>query len=312
MQTHSMETYSRRNFMKLAGIASAAALGLSFNFKKKMPLLSFSTLGCPDWSFQQIVAFAAANKYDGLELRGLQRELDLPKCTEFNSQQNIKTTVALMRSHGLKFVNLGASSNLHQPPGSSRTKNLDDAKRFIDLAHQINCPFIRVFPNNFPTEQEKTETIDLIVSGLLELGQYASQSGVKVLLETHGDVVYSEDLEKIMKASEHPQVGLIWDPLNMWVITREAPATVYTPLKKYIHHVHIKNATLANGKINYVLLNNGEVPVFEAIDLLYQDNYSGYYSFEWEKLWHPEIESPEIALADYPKAMARHLETIRK
>jgi hypothetical protein len=28
--------------------------------------------------------------------------------------------------------------------------------------------------------------------------------------------------------------------------------------------------------------------------------------FEWEKLWHPELEDPETALADYPVAMKKH------
>ena len=41
--------------------------------------------------------------------------------------------------------------------------------------------------------------------------------------------------------------------------------------------------------------------------MLYQkDGYKGYYSFEWEKLWHPELEDPETALADYPVAMKKH------
>jgi len=53
-------------------------------------------------------------------------------------------------------------------------------------------------------------------------------------------------------------------------------------------------------------MGKGEVPIFEAIDILHKNNYSGYYSFEWEKLWHPEIDEPEIALADYPKAMKQH------
>jgi hypothetical protein len=39
---------------------------------------------------------------------------------------------------------------------------------------------------------------------------------------------------------------------------------------------------------------------------LYQGGYKGYYSFEWEKLWHPEIAEPELALADYPKKMKTH------
>jgi len=50
-------------------------------------------------------------------------------------------------------------------------------------------------------------------------------------------------------------------------------------------------------------LGQGEVPIFEAINVLSKGGYKGYYSFEWEKLWHPEIVEPEIALADYSKVM---------
>ena len=58
---------------------------------------------------------------------------------------------------------------------------------------------------------------------------------------------------------------------------------------------------MTDGKIHYVLLGQGEVPIFAAIDVLQNGGYKGYYSFEWEKLWHPEIADPEIALADYPR-----------
>ncbi|RYG31354.1 MAG: sugar phosphate isomerase/epimerase, partial [Chitinophagaceae bacterium] len=34
--------------------------------------------------------------------------------------------------------------------------------------------------------------------------------------------------------------------------------------------------------------------------------YQGYYSFEWEKLWHPEIEEPEAALAQYPAEILKY------
>ena len=61
-----------------------------------------------------------------------------------------------------------------------------------------------------------------------------------------------------------------------------------------------------DGKYQYKLLGQGEVPVFEAIDVLVKDGYKGYYSFEWEKLWHPEIAAPEIALDDYAKVMKKH------
>jgi hypothetical protein len=43
-----------------------------------------------------------------------------------------------------------------------------------------------------------------------------------------------------------------------------------------------------------------------AVELLRRDEYKGYYSFEWEKLWHPEIEEPEAAIVDYARTMITH------
>ena len=35
--------------------------------------------------------------------------------------------------------------------------------------------------------------------------------------------------------------------------------------------------------------------------------YKGYYSFEWEKRWHPEIEDPEVAFPHFAETMRRYL-----
>jgi len=295
---------NRRQFIQSSAVLfTAAIMGSSFVLKKKDLLLSFSTLGCPDWTFAEITDFAVQQGYTGIEIRGIQRQLDLPKCNEFSSAENIAATVKMMKEKGLQFVNLGSSVTLHFADAEERKKNLDDGKRFIDLAQQLNCPFIRVFPNNFPKEQSKEQTMDLIAKGLVELGEYAKDKNVKVLVESHGDLVYINDLEKVMQAAMHSNVGMIWDVTNMWTVTKEKPEDVYSRLKKYIHHTHIKDAKLVDGKPQYVFLGQGEVPVFEAINLLIKGGYKGYYSFEWEKLWHPEIAAPELAFADYTKTM---------
>jgi len=302
-----MKPYSsRRSFIKTAGLAGIAVAVTSFDFKKYTPLLSFSTLGCPDWTFEAILNFAVNNGYNGIEMRGIQRQLDLSKCAEFSSKEDIVTTRKLIEEKKLRMVVLGSSAEMHHADASERKKNLDEAKSFIQLAQQLNCPFIRVFPNNFPKEQERTVTTDLIVKGLLELGSYAKDHGVTVLMETHGDLVQSAEIEKIMQLARHSNVGLIWDVVNMWVATKEPPALAYARLKKYIHHTQIKDLNLVDGKEQHVLPGKGETPIFEAIDILAKNGYRGYYSFEWEKLWYPEIAEPELALADYPKVMKQH------
>jgi sugar phosphate isomerase/epimerase len=302
-----MKYSSRKEFLQTSAVLLATALtGTSFDIKKNKPLLAFSTLGCPDWTIQQIADFAMQHGYKGIEVRGLQREMDLTKANAFSNAENIEATGKLMKEKGLQFVNLGSSATLHFPDGAEREKHLDEGRRFIDLAQRINCPYVRVFPNNFPKDQDRTETMDLIVKGLLTLGDYAKEKKVSVLMETHGDLVKSEDLEKIMQSAMHTNVGLVWDASNMWTVTKEPPGEVYQKLKKYIRHTHIKDAKLVDGKPQYTLLGQGEVPIFEAINALSKGGYKGYYSFEWEKLWHPEIAEPEIALADYPKVMKQH------
>lgn len=299
-----MTSLSRKEFLKTSTLVFAGlACGGAVHVKKKYPLLSFSTLGCPDWTFQQITDFAVQHGYKGIEVRGLKRELDLTKSPVFNTEANRKATIALMKTKRLSFVGLGSSANLHFKEGAEREKNLDEARRFIDLAQQINCPYVRVFPNSFPKEQTKSETIDLIVKGLFELGDYAKQKNVTVLMETHGDVVKIEDLLTIMQAAEHDHVGLVWDISNMWTVTKESPAEAWNTLQKYIRHTHIKDARVENDKLNYTLLGEGDVPIFEAISLMAKSGYKGYYSFEWEKMWHPDIAEPEIAFAHYSKAM---------
>jgi sugar phosphate isomerase/epimerase len=93
----------------------------------------------------------------------------------------------------------------------------------------------------------------------------------------------------------------------MWTVTKENPVEVHRQLMKYIRHTHIKDAKLSGDKLAYTLLGEGDVPISDAIRALSKSGYKGYYSFEWEKLWHPEIAAPEIALAHYPKAMKKYL-----
>lgn len=302
-----MNSIYRRKFLKQSTLlVTGAFAGMSFLEKKKHPLLSFSTLGCPGWTFRQIIEFAAANRYDGIEMRGILKQLDLTKCVEFSSATNIKTTLQQMADKRLRFVDLGSSCTLHFANKLERQKNLDEGKRFIELAAAIDCPNVRVYPNNFIKGQEKNQTIQLIAEGLLELAEYAKGTGVHVLMETHGDLVYIADIKTIMEAAIHPQVGLVWDAANMYLETKESPELAYQELKSYIHHAHIKDAKKEDGKIGFYFLGEGNLPIFSAIDALYKGGYKGYYSFEWEKLWHPEIAEPELALADYPKKMKAH------
>ena len=298
-----MTTVNRRTFLRNSSLAMAGMIFANSAMAKKKytPHLSFSTLGCPKWSFTQIVNNAVEYGYDGIEIRGIQKDMDITKCPEFNSAESIAATKKILKDKHLKLICLGASANMHYVDAEKRKANLDEAKSLIDLAQKMDCPYIRVFPDKLPKGQDSKATFQLIISGLKELGDHAKSTNVSVLMETHGDVVKADDLLYIMKSVGMPNVGLVWDMQNMWSVTKEPVAVVYEKLKKYIKHTHFRDAKVVNGTEQSVLLGQGEVPLKEAASLLEKDNYQGFFSFEWEKRWMPKVEDPEIAFPQYVK-----------
>ena len=264
-----MKSISRRSFIQYSGSFMAVAVLDKNSFAKpKIPLLSFSTLGCPDWPLEKILEVAVANNYKGIEIRGIQREMDLSKSPHFNSDASIKETRKKFSDRNLKIVGLGSSAAMHHADGAERAKAMDEAKRFIEIADKVGCPYVRVFPNNFPKETAKEKTMEMMSAGLNDLAKFSRGTNVKVVMETHGDLIWSDDLVKVMDTVDAAQVGLVWDISNMWTVTKEDPKMVFGKLKKWIWHTHLKDISLAGGKQQYTLFGEGDVPALEAIDML--------------------------------------------
>lgn len=303
-----METnINRKEFIRYSGLA-LAAISLSYKIPftaAKAGKLSFSTLGCPKWDLPAIINFASAHGYQGVEIRGIAGEMDLTKCAAF-SAGNIESTKRMISDKGLTVTDLGSSAQLNLTNETELQKSLDEAKKFIELANRLDCKYVRVFPDKLLTGRERKKSLDTIVANLSLLGNFARESHVTVLIESHGDLVDADELLYVIQHSENSNAGLVWDIHNMWSVTKQTPAEVFKKLGKYIMHVHVKDAKMIDGKEQYVLLGKGDVPVREAVKLLEHSGYNGFYSLEWEKLWHPELEEPEVALTLYPEEIKKY------
>jgi sugar phosphate isomerase/epimerase len=269
---------------------------------ERLPI-GFSTLGCPSWAWLQILDFAEHNGFAAVELRGLQGKMDLPSLPEFASAR-IDQSKREIADHGLRISCVDSSANMHDE-GPQHEQQLADARRFIDLASRLGAPYVRVFGNKLVGP--RAAALEHIAASLRSLGDYAGPKDVTVLLESHGDFTDSATLREILEKANSPHVALLWDAHNTYVEGKEDPAVTVKTLGKYIRHTHLKDSRTENGKDHYVLTGRGQVPVKRQVELLRQNRYTGYYSFEWEKVWHPEIEEPEIAIADYAQVMRQYL-----
>lgn len=299
---------TRRELLRLAVCAPAAPVFAFAQSPRRLPI-AFSTLGCPKWDWKTIVKNASAWGYAAIELRGILDQMDLPKCPEFTGTR-LKTSLQDLSAAGLVISDLGASAQMHEPDPVRRAGHMDEVRRFIDLAHQLKAPYVRVFPDRFIKGEDRSVTFARISEGLRQLGEYASPAGVTVILESHGEFRRASDILPVLEGAKSNNVAFLWDAYHT-AVEGEKPADTYRALGRYTRHVHLKDSVPVHGKTNadrrYVLVGQGDVPVQEIVAVLAGNGYKGYYCLEWEKRWHPEIEEPEVAFPHYAKTIRQYL-----
>jgi sugar phosphate isomerase/epimerase len=298
-----MTRITRRTF--LAGMAAAPAILRAQPRAARLPI-TFSTLGCPKWPWRRILEQAAAMGYAGIELRGIEMKMDLPRLPEFTGTR-IAESRKDVEALGLKISDLGASARMHEADPKARVAQLDEGRRFIDLAHQLGVPYVRVFGDKVPEGEAKPAVVARVIDGLRTLGEHARGSGVTVIIESHGDFTDSPTLLELLKGSAMDTVALLWDAHHTFVAGKEPPATTFAALGPYVRHTHLKDSRPEGTGVRYVLTGQGAVPVRDTVAVLRQGGYKGFYGFEWEKGWHPEIEDPEIAFPHFVEAMKKYL-----
>src|SRR5436853_6523480 len=271
---------TRREFVATAAAAFATRYTRWLPHDGRLPL-GFSTLGCPAWTWPQILDFAAAHGYVAVELRGLQATMDLSQAPEF-APGRLEDAKRQLTGHGLSVSDLGASAQLHEMDPTKHAAQLAEARRFIDLAQALGAPYVRVFGNNYVKDGPRADMLAHIAGGLRELGDYARPKGVTVLIESHGDFTDSPSLLELLRQADSPAVQLLWDAHHTFVSGKEQPEDTVRELGRYIRHTHLKDsvpAATAGGR-RYVLTGTGEVPVRRQIEALVKIGYRGFYSFE--------------------------------
>ena len=162
---------TRRAFLETA--AAILASPQRVRPAARLPL-GFSTLGCPAWTWRQVLDFAQSHDYAAIELRGLQKNMDLTLAPELSREGGrIEESKRELRERGLRISDLGASAELHEQDPAKRAAQLDEARRFIDLAETLRAPYVRVFGNKYVKGVPRDMMLAHIARGLRELGDYA-------------------------------------------------------------------------------------------------------------------------------------------
>ena len=302
---------TRRQFMQTLSVAALSQLALPHLWaaeKSRIPI-AFSTLGCPAWDWARILQFAHLHGFSAIELRGLQGNMDLPSNAIF-APARIEQTKKEIHNSKLRIACVSSSANLYMEDSEKRAKELADARRFIDLASALGAPYVRVFGGK--AESDKSPAPDdatkaRVAAGLRELGEYSGPKGVTVIIESHDHFTSSATLKDVLTAANSEHVGLLWDAHHTFATSNEDPEFTVKNVGPWIRHTHLKDSVGKGEDRKYVLTGTGNVPIERQIKVLQSIGYKGFYCFEWEKVWHPDLVDPQIAIPDFAHVVGQCL-----
>jgi sugar phosphate isomerase/epimerase len=253
--------------------------------------LAFSTLACPRWSIDDVVAGEKKYGYDGVELRLLEGRL-IDSSLSRAERDHVRK---LFDEAGLPIVALDTSVRVaSEPEGGSAIRELN---AMVEVASGLGSPVVRVFGGDWGDGRTREDAVGQARFILGEASAAAQRLGVAIALETHdrfsGVELVSEVLQDLPFA-----VGALWDVGHPYRVGDDADKVVRLLAGRTVH-VHVKDARReAAGSDGWqlTLLGEGEVPVRSCLDALSAAGYGGWISVEWEKHWHPELADPEVAL----------------
>ncbi len=229
---------SRRAFLG-TGLAALAAPALA----QKNPALGGGgvKLGtvtynlAKDWDIPTLIKNCELTGFEAVELRTTHKHGVEPSLAK-DQRLEVKKRFADSR---VRLLSLGSVCEFHAPDKAVVRKNIDECKRFIELAHDIGAIGVKVRPNGIPKEVPEAQTIAQIGEALRECGEAAKGTQVEIWVEVHGrDSAVPARMAKMMQAANHPQVGLCWNS-NPEDVENGSVKKSFALLKPWLRNAHI-------------------------------------------------------------------------
>ena len=256
--------------------------------------LAFSTIGCPDWKWEEIYACAKDLGLDGVEVRGVGNEIFAARSKPF-LPENRAATMAKLRESGIAIPCLTTGCAIGNP--DKVDASIAELREYIDLAADIGTPYVRVMA---PTD------LDCAAELYGAMCDYAAEKDVHPLIETNGPLADSHAMLAFLQKVNRPNMGVLWDVHHPYRYFNEQPAETYALLKPYIRHLHVKDSVMQDGKVSYRMMGRGDVPVLEVLKLLQDEEL--YVTLEWVKRWNPDLSEPGIVFPQFAMWMQFYMQ----
>ena len=262
--------------------------------------LSFSTNGWDEFNWQDFYSMAKDLGFDGIEIHDVHSVPFTSGKAPFVSE-NLFSTSRKLHELDLTIPCFDAVCDIAD--SEKLTENCVDTEEYIYIASKLGTPYIRIYamPQENKTAQDED---DAVIEYLKKMLPVAEKSGVVLLIETTGIFADTSRLCDVLNYFSSDFLGAVWDIHHPYRLFGESPEKTVQNLGAYIKHIHIKDSEVFNGKVEYRLMGEGDMPVDEFIRALKSLNYDGYLSLEWIPGWLEELGDSGIVFPHFLNYMS--------
>ena len=266
--------------------------------------ISFSTLGCPDFSWTDIYSMAKDLGFNGIEVRGLGDEIFAVKAKPF-TDENIADTVAKLKKLGLEIPCLSSGACLKY--ADKHDEAIGEITQYVELAAKLGTPYIRILGDLDPAPAGDVDDA-LVAATLKEAAKIAEAKNVTLLVETNGVYADTARLRKLLDEVNSKAVAALWDVHHPYRYVGESAETTIANLGDYIKHIHVKDSAYEGDKLVYKLMGQGDIPLRDMISSIQKMGYEGYISLEWVKRWAKDLYAAGIVFPQFARFMKPYIE----
>jgi len=187
--------------------------------------------------------------------------------------------------HGVSLYSAAVRSRLCQPTPELQLAEVENVKKWVDVAVKIGATHVRVFGGSIPKGATETQAIAWAVEVLKRAAEYAGAQGILLGVEDDGGLTTTaEPTVEIVKQTDSPYVGINLDTGNF-------PRNGYSQVAlclPYAVNVHFKvNIGSAEG-------TKEKADWDRLIGMFAKAGYKGYISLEYEEKENAETAVPRL------------------
>lgn len=185
----------------------------------------------------------------------------------------------------VEIYSIGTGVRLAQPTPDLRQQQLDELKKWLDVAQRVGATHVRVFGGDKPAGATLDEAIGFAAETLKRGADLAGARGLILGVEDDGGITdFAKDTIEIVKRADSPWAGMNLDIGNF------RPPAVYDQIEvsiPYAVSTHVKTTVaLDDGKTRAPMDFDRVFRMFAA------HGFRGYMGLEYEASGDPSTEVP--------------------